>query len=55
MAETIAEVVIATLKMSGVQRVYGAPGDSLKSPGRRLGRRSDTWNSKLWPFSAWAR
>src|SRR5665213_60083 len=29
MAETIADVVVATLKMSGVQRVYGVPGDSL--------------------------
>jgi pyruvate dehydrogenase (quinone) len=29
MAETVADVVVATLKMSGVQRVYGVPGDSL--------------------------
>jgi pyruvate dehydrogenase (quinone) len=29
LAETIADVVVATLKMSGVRRVYGVPGDSL--------------------------
>lgn len=29
MAKTVADVVVATLKMSGVQRVYGVPGDSL--------------------------
>jgi pyruvate dehydrogenase (quinone) len=29
MAQTVADVVVATLKMSGVQRVYGVPGDSL--------------------------
>jgi pyruvate dehydrogenase (quinone) len=29
MAETVADVVVATLKMSGVRRVYGVPGDSL--------------------------
>ena len=29
MAETVADVVVATLKISGVQRVYGVPGDSL--------------------------
>ena len=29
MARTIADVVVATLKMSGVRRVYGVPGDSL--------------------------
>jgi pyruvate dehydrogenase (quinone) len=29
MAETVADVVIATLKASGVRRVYGIPGDSL--------------------------
>jgi pyruvate dehydrogenase (quinone) len=26
---TVAETVVATLKASGVQRVYGLPGDSL--------------------------
>jgi pyruvate dehydrogenase (quinone) len=29
MARTVADVVVATLKMSGVRRVYGVPGDSL--------------------------
>jgi pyruvate dehydrogenase (quinone) len=29
MASTVAEVVVATLKSSGVRRVYGIPGDSL--------------------------
>ena len=29
MATTVAEVMVATLKASGVQRVYGIPGDSL--------------------------
>src|ERR1700722_10407095 len=29
MAETVADVVVATLKASGVSRVYGIPGDSL--------------------------
>jgi pyruvate dehydrogenase (quinone) len=29
MASTVADVMVATLKMSGVQRVYGIPGDSL--------------------------
>src|SRR6201993_458430 len=29
MAATVAEVMVATLKASGVRRVYGIPGDSL--------------------------
>jgi pyruvate dehydrogenase (quinone) len=29
MAKTIADLVVATLKVSGVRRVYGVPGDSL--------------------------
>jgi pyruvate dehydrogenase (quinone) len=29
MADTVADVVVATLKRSGVRRVYGVPGDSL--------------------------
>jgi thiamine pyrophosphate-dependent acetolactate synthase large subunit-like protein len=29
MASTVADVMVATLKASGVQRVYGIPGDSL--------------------------
>jgi pyruvate dehydrogenase (quinone) len=29
MAETVADVLVATLKASGVRRVYGIPGDSL--------------------------
>src|SRR3984957_7635708 len=29
MSSTIADVVVATLKASGVRRVYGLPGDSL--------------------------
>jgi pyruvate dehydrogenase (quinone) len=29
MASTVAEVVVATLKASGVRRIYGLPGDSL--------------------------
>jgi pyruvate dehydrogenase (quinone) len=29
MASTVAEITVATLKASGVQRVYGLPGDSL--------------------------
>ena len=29
MASTVADVVVATLRASGVQRVYGIPGDSL--------------------------
>ena len=29
MASTVAEVMVATLRASGVQRVYGIPGDSL--------------------------
>src|SRR6516162_3062547 len=29
MASTVAEIVVATLKASGVRRVYGIPGDSL--------------------------
>jgi thiamine pyrophosphate-dependent acetolactate synthase large subunit-like protein len=48
MASTVADVMVATLKASGVQRVYGIPGDSLNgftgrtAPGRRnhLGTRT---------------
>jgi pyruvate dehydrogenase (quinone) len=29
MANTVADIVVATLKAAGVQRVYGIPGDSL--------------------------
>ena len=29
MAATVAEMMVATLKASGVRRVYGVPGDSL--------------------------
>ena len=29
MAETVADVIVATLKASGVRRVYGLPGDSV--------------------------
>ena len=29
MPDTVADVVVATLKASGVRRVYGIPGDSL--------------------------
>ena len=29
MASTVADIVVATLKASGVQRVYGIPGDSV--------------------------
>ena len=29
MASTVAEILVATLKASGVQRVYGIPGDSV--------------------------
>ena len=29
MASTVAEITVATLKASGVRRVYGIPGDSL--------------------------
>src|SRR5215467_10257437 len=29
MVSTVAEILVATLKASGVQRVYGIPGDSL--------------------------
>jgi pyruvate dehydrogenase (quinone) len=29
MAATVADVMVATLKASGLQRVYGLPGDSL--------------------------
>src|SRR4030081_844376 len=29
MASTVADVMVATLKVSGVRRVYGIPGDSL--------------------------
>ncbi|MDT3445360.1 thiamine pyrophosphate-binding protein [Pseudofrankia sp. BMG5.37] len=29
MAGTVADVMVATLKASGVRRVYGIPGDSL--------------------------
>jgi pyruvate dehydrogenase (quinone) len=29
MASTVAEMMVATLKASGVRRVYGLPGDSL--------------------------
>ncbi len=29
MTATVAEVMVATLKTSGVRRVYGIPGDSL--------------------------
>ncbi len=29
MAHSVADVVVATLKASGVRRVYGLPGDSL--------------------------
>ena len=29
MASTVADVMVATLKASGVRRVYGIPGDSL--------------------------
>jgi pyruvate dehydrogenase (quinone) len=29
MATTVADVMVATLRASGVQRVYGIPGDSL--------------------------
>ena len=50
MATTVADVMVATLKASGVQRVYGIPGDSLngftdalrrdgRSPGSMSGMR----------------
>ena len=29
MANTVAEVIVSTLKASGVRRVYGIPGDSV--------------------------
>jgi pyruvate dehydrogenase (quinone) len=29
MASTVAEIVVASLRASGVRRVYGIPGDSL--------------------------
>ena len=29
MASTVADVLVATLKESGVRRIYGLPGDSL--------------------------
>ena len=29
MASTVAEVIVSTLKASGVRRVYGIPGDSV--------------------------
>jgi pyruvate dehydrogenase (quinone) len=29
MATTVADVMVATLRASGVQRIYGLPGDSL--------------------------
>jgi pyruvate dehydrogenase (quinone) len=42
MPSTVADVVVETLVASGVQRVYGLPGDSLngftdaiRQPGRR--------------------
>jgi pyruvate dehydrogenase (quinone) len=41
MAETVADVVVATLKMSGVRRVYGVPGDSLNGFTDALRRNGD--------------
>src|SRR6478736_10337819 len=41
MAQTVADVVVATLKMSGVQRVYGVPGDSLNGFTAALRRDGD--------------
>jgi phage terminase large subunit GpA-like protein len=38
MASTVAEIAVATLKASGVQRVYGIPGDSLTAAGYRCSR-----------------
>ncbi|MBV9049862.1 MAG: hypothetical protein JOY58_16420, partial [Solirubrobacterales bacterium] len=29
MATTVADVIVATLKASGVRRIYGLPGDSV--------------------------
>ena len=29
MADTVADVIVATLKASGVHRIYGLPGDSV--------------------------
>ncbi len=43
MAKTIADLVVATLKMSGVQRVYGVPGDSLNGFTDALRRDGVAW------------
>src|ERR1700748_2740648 len=41
MSNTIADVVVATLKASGVRRVYGIPGDSLNGLTDALRRDGD--------------
>ena len=42
---TLADIVIATLKASGVRRIYGLPGDSLNGLTDALHREGDvTWH-----------
>jgi pyruvate dehydrogenase (quinone) len=43
MATTVADVVIATLKASGVRRLYGIPGDSLNGFTEALRRAGGIW------------
>ena len=47
MASTVAELMIATLRASGVRRVYGIPGDSLNGFTDALRRNGGlTWQHK---------
>jgi pyruvate dehydrogenase (quinone) len=53
-ASTVADVIVATLRASGVQRVYGNPGDSLNGFTDALRRdghdvRSDRYELSLPP------
>ena len=42
---TLADIVVATLKASGVRRIYGLPGDSLNGLTDALHREGDlTWH-----------
>ena len=46
MANTVAEVIVSTLKASGVRRVYGIPGDSLNGFMDALRRDGDSCGTR---------
>lgn len=54
MSTTIADNIVATLAASGVQRVYGLPGDSINGFTEAL-RRAGTWRSPAPPTSSGCR